>query len=303
MDGILNIYKEKGFTSHDVVAKLRGILHQKKIGHTGTLDPDAEGVLPICLGRATKVCGLLTDKDKVYEAEMLLGTVTDTQDITGRILGEKSAAGITEEMIRSVLESFVGSYDQVPPMYSAVKIQGKKLYELARSGMEVERPPRQVEIYDISKLRFFAECDQYIAAFTVHCSKGTYIRTLCHDVGERLGCGACMRSLKRIKTGRFDISEAYTLSYIKEFVHSGNIQDILINIDELFLDIPRVQLFDEERAKLLSDGNPFIIHAQEVSAGVQGFPERLRIYNRDGKFAAIYQWRSEKRLYFPEKMF
>ena len=147
--GIINVYKEKGFTSHDVVAKLRGIVGQKKIGHTGTLDPDATGVLPVCLGKATKLCDLLTDKDKTYEAVMLLGMTTDTQDVTGRILEERSTETLTADKVREVIRSFIGDYDQIPPMYSALKVNGKKLYELAREGKVVERKARPVKILDI----------------------------------------------------------------------------------------------------------------------------------------------------------
>lgn len=176
--GIINVYKEKGFTSHDVVAKLRGIVGQKKIGHTGTLDPDATGVLPVCLGKATKLCDLLTDKDKTYEAVMLLGMTTDTQDITGRILEEKSTETLTADKVREVIESFIGDYDQIPPMYSALKVNGKKLYELAREGKVVERKARPVKILDIRII----EMDLPRVRMEVSCSKGTYIRTLCHDI-------------------------------------------------------------------------------------------------------------------------
>lgn len=147
--GIINVYKEKGFTSHDVVAKLRGIVGQKKIGHTGTLDPDATGVLPVCLGKATKLCDLLTDKNKTYEAVLLLGKTTDTQDITGEVLEEKSTEALTEEKVREAIEGFIGDYEQIPPMYSALKVNGKKLYELAREGKVVERKARPVKILDI----------------------------------------------------------------------------------------------------------------------------------------------------------
>ena len=170
--GIINVYKEKGFTSHDVVAKLRGIVGQKKIGHTGTLDPDATGVLPVCLGKATKLCDLLTDKDKTYEAVMLLGMTTDTQDITGRILEEKSTETLTADKVREVIESFIGDYDQIPPMYSALKVNGKKLYELAREGKVVERKARPVKILDIRII----EMDLPRVRMEVSCSKGTYIR-------------------------------------------------------------------------------------------------------------------------------
>ena len=148
INGIINVYKEKGYTSHDVVAKLRGILRQKKIGHTGTLDPEAEGVLPVCLGKATKVCGLLTEKDKVYEAVLLLGRTTDTQDITGTILEEKDAA-CSVEQVQAVLKMFEGAQTQIPPMYSALKVNGKKLCDLARAGIEVERKPREITVFSI----------------------------------------------------------------------------------------------------------------------------------------------------------
>ena len=183
--GIINVYKEKGFTSHDVVAKLRGIVGQKKIGHTGTLDPDATGVLPVCLGKATKLCDLLTDKNKTYEAVLLLGKTTDTQDITGEVLEEKSTEALTEEKVREAIEGFIGDYEQIPPMYSALKVNGKKLYELAREGKVIERKARPVKILDIQIL----EIDLPKVRMEVSCSKGTYIRTLCHDIGEKLGCG------------------------------------------------------------------------------------------------------------------
>ncbi len=179
--GIINVYKEKGFTSHDVVAKLRGIVGQKKIGHTGTLDPDATGVLPVCLGKATKLCDLLTDKNKTYEAVLLLGKTTDTQDITGEVLEEKSTEALTEEKVREAIEGFIGDYEQIPPMYSALKVNGKKLYELAREGKVIERKARPVKILDIQIL----EIDLPKVRMEVSCSKGTYIRTLCHDIGEK----------------------------------------------------------------------------------------------------------------------
>ena len=199
--GIINVYKEKGFTSHDVVAKLRGIVGQKKIGHTGTLDPDATGVLPVCLGKATKLCDLLTDKNKTYEAVLLLGKTTDTQDITGEVLEEKSTEALTEEKVREAIEGFIGDYEQIPPMYSALKVNGKKLYELAREGKVIERKARPVKILDIQIL----EIDLPKVRMEVSCSKGTYIRTLCHDIGEKLGCGGCMESLIRTRVSTFRV--------------------------------------------------------------------------------------------------
>ena len=191
--GIIVIHKEKGFTSHDVVAKLRGILHMKKIGHTGTLDPDATGVLPVALGKGTKLVDLLTDKEKTYEAVLHLGIDTDTQDMSGTVLEEKPV-NVTEEEVRKVLKSFVGEQLQIPPMYSALKVNGKKLYELAREGKTVERKARPVCFYEIEPLEFHLP----LVKIRVTCSKGTYIRTLCHDIGEKLGCGGCMEELLQI---------------------------------------------------------------------------------------------------------
>ena len=220
MDGVIVIRKEKGFTSHDVVAKLRGILHMKKIGHTGTLDPDAEGVLPVALGKATRLVDMITDKEKTYEAVMRLGVVTDTQDMSGTVLSQTTELSVTEEELCTVVSSFVGDYMQVPPMYSALKVNGKKLYELAREGKTVERKPRPVHFYEIEIL----DISFPLVRFRVTCSKGTYIRTLCHDIGEKLGCGAAMESLLRTKVGRFTLDDAITLAQTEEAVQEGTIE-------------------------------------------------------------------------------
>ena len=224
-NGILNVYKEQGYTSHDVVAKLRGILKQKKIGHTGTLDPAAEGVLPVCLGKATKVCELLTDKDKTYQAVLHLGVVTDTQDMTGEILEQKDAA-VSEAEVREAILGFVGEYAQVPPMYSALKVNGKKLCDLAREGKTVERKARKIKILEIT-------IDQIALPFvtmTVTCSKGTYIRTLCHDIGEKLGCGGCMESLLRTRVSSFTLKDSLKLPEIEKLQESGKIEQILMPV-------------------------------------------------------------------------
>ena len=224
MNGIINVYKERGFTSHDVVAKLRGILHMKKIGHTGTLDPDATGVLPVCLGKATKVCGLLTDKDKTYRAVVKLGVMTNTEDMTGEILA-KHPVLVTKEQIERAVSKFVGEIEQVPPMYSAIKINGKKLYELARQGKEVERKARKVTIYGIKVLSIDFSENEF--TMEVSCSKGTYIRTLCKDIGEFLGCGAAMKTLVRTRVSEFFLEQALTLGQIEQAVKEGKIQDYL----------------------------------------------------------------------------
>ncbi|MDE6980981.1 MAG: tRNA pseudouridine(55) synthase TruB, partial [Lachnospiraceae bacterium] len=211
MDGIINIYKEPGFTSFDVVAKLRGILKQKKIGHTGTLDPQAVGVLPVCIGKATKVCEYLTEHDKVYEALLHLGMETDTQDIWGNVLGEQEVS-LGEEDIRGIIEKFVGDMQQIPPMYSAIKVNGQRLYDLARRGIEVERKPRDITIFSIDIL----EIHLPRVKMRVHCSKGTYIRTLCHDIGMAAGCGGCMEQLVRTKTGTFSLESALAIGEVEK---------------------------------------------------------------------------------------
>ena len=208
--GIINVYKEKGYTSHDVVARLRRIIGQKKIGHTGTLDPDAEGVLPVCLGKATKVCDLLADKDKVYQAILLLGQTTDTQDVSGRVIKTEDVTSSIKEIYEAI-QSFKGEYDQIPPMYSALKVNGKKLYELAREGKTVERRARTVHIHGIR----IHEIVLPRVSMTVECSKGTYIRTLCHDIGEKLGCGGCMEQLLRTQVGPFFIEDSLKLDEIE----------------------------------------------------------------------------------------
>ena len=228
MDGIINVYKEAGFTSHDVVAKLRGICRQKKIGHTGTLDPQATGVLPVCLGSATRACEMLTDRTKEYVAELLLGQITDTQDNTGIVLEEREVA-VDEAQVREVIGSFVGGYDQIPPMYSALKVNGKKLYELAREGKVIERKARDIEVFDIK----VESIDLPEVTMTVHCSKGTYIRTLCNDIGERLGCHGCMKSLLRVRVAGFDLEHALTLSQIQSKVDEGCF-DMVMPVDGVF---------------------------------------------------------------------
>lgn len=287
MEGIINVYKEAGFTSHDVVAKLRGILHMKKIGHTGTLDPDAVGVLPVCVGKATKLCGLITDWDKTYEAVMLLGKTTDTQDISGNITEEK-AVEADERMIIEAVSSMAGESYQIPPMYSALKVNGKKLYELARAGIEVQRAARPVYIESIRINDI--NLAESLVTFTVTCSKGTYVRTLCHDIGQKLGCGACMMSLKRIRVGCFNIDDSLTLAQLEKRMESGTVEDIIIPVDEMF-EYPKVTV-KEEYNKLLYNGNvldkeAFSEEAQEFISGLSG--EEYRVYDCNKTFIGIYR--------------
>lgn len=298
MDGIINVYKEKGYTSHDVVAKLRGILHQKKIGHTGTLDPDATGVLPVCLGKATKVCELLTDKKKTYLAVVRLGVQTDTQDLTGTIL-EESKVQVTEEQIRETAASFLGDYEQIPPMYSAVKVNGKRLYELARQGKEVERKARRVHIYTCD-IRDITLADNEFS-MEVTCSKGTYIRTLCQDIGEKLGCGAAMASLVRTQVDRFQIEDALTLERIEALQKEKELEPFILPVDQLFEAYGKIVVADKA-VSYLQNGN-------KVNAGFcrGNIPteegKRVRMYDTKDRFYAIYRWDAGQNVFVNDKMF
>ena len=300
MNGIINIYKEQGYTSHDVVAKLRGILRMKKIGHTGTLDPDAVGVLPVCTGRATKLCGMITDWGKTYEAVMLLGTRTDTQDISGNILSQ-TEVNVTKIQIMDVIGSFTGEYDQIPPMYSALKHNGKKLYELARQGIEIERKPRRVNIKSILINDINLEDNDKTVTFTVECSKGTYIRTLCEDIGNRLGCGACMQSLKRTRVGSFSIDNSYTLLQIEQMVQAGKTDEILTPIDEMFSDSRKI-IISQEYDKLLYNGNKLPYNSIQGKNDVQhNEDEQVRVYDKNDEFIGVYRFEGNE--FVPVKMF
>jgi len=293
-NGIINVYKEKGFTSFDVVAKLRGIFHQKKIGHTGTLDPDAEGVLPICLGNATKVCDLLQDKDKEYEAVLLLGFRTDTQDMTGTVL-EESEVAVTEKEVETVIASFVGKIMQIPPMYSALKVNGKKLCDLAREGIEVERKAREIEIFSIQ----ISKMELPRIHMTVHCSKGTYIRTLCNDIGEKLGCHGAMEDLKRTRVSSFKIEDAHTLKEIAEQFD----ESYLFSTDSVFLQYEKCVVSNDYR-KAIDNGNVLDINA--VLCGEKCTFENdvwYRCYREDGRFIGIYRYLETERLLKPVKLF
>lgn len=307
INGIVNVYKEKGYTSFDVVAKLRGILKTRKIGHTGTLDPDAEGVLPVCLGKATKVCDLLTDKNKEYEAVMLLGKVTDTQDVTGEVLTEREV-NCTEEQVRHAVMSFVGDYMQIPPMYSALKVNGKKLCDLARAGVTVERKARQVHIFDIEIISVALPR----VKMRINCSKGTYIRTLCEDIGEKAGCGACMESLLRTRVAGFLCGDALRLSEIEAIVASEAegidpkqwdeaMFSFIRPVDSVFAQYERAVV---KRAyhKLLYNGNRI---RPEMFAGDGSSREKpeIRVYDEEGMFAGIYQFSPERGDYKPVKLF
>ena len=307
INGIINVYKEKGYTSHDVVAKLRGILKQKKIGHTGTLDPEAEGVLPVCLGKATRVCDMLTEKDKVYQAVLLLGQKTDTQDTTGTVL-ERAEVTCTKEQVQQAVQLFVGTYAQIPPMYSALKVNGKKLCDLARAGIEVERKPREVTIFSIE----IKEIDLPRVKMTVHCSKGTYIRTLCQDIGEKLGCGGCMESLLRTKVAQFTLEQSFKLSEIEHCVQklrqqteieltTEMLEGIVKKTDTVFEEYP--QIFAKTGfEKMLYNGNA--MQPEWLEGWKESMQEeKIRLYDQQKHFIGVYQYNSKYQDIRPIKIF
>lgn len=299
IDGILNVYKEQDYTSFDVVAKLRGILKQKKIGHTGTLDPMAEGVLLVCLGKATKLVDLLTEGDKCYRATMKLGYETDTEDVTGETTAEGDAAvlaQLTQADVERAILSFAGKYDQIPPMYSAIKKDGKKLYEYARAGIEVKREPRPVEIYAIQDITKEAD-DTY--SFDVYCSKGTYIRSLCRDIGRKLSCLAVLSGLLRKEVHGFSVTDALTLQEIEVRQADGTLQDAILPVDALLKQYPAYEI-TEQAENYLRNGNK--LSPRFFKDMGERRDTRIRVYHA-GKFVALYDYKEEEQIYKPFKMF
>ena len=296
MDGILNVYKEPGYTSFDVVARLRGILKQKKIGHTGTLDPAARGVLPVCVGKATKLCDMLTDGTKTYEAVLLLGTVTDTLDMEGQAI-RTCPVFCSPEEVKSCLESFLGEQEQIPPMYSALKVNGKKLYELARQGVTVERKPRKVVFYELEILSM----ELPRVKIKVKCSKGTYIRSLCGDIGERLGCGGCMESLERTASGGFTAETARRLSEIEELAGSGRIGEALIPMDAVFESLPAVSA-PQWLDKTVRNGGKVSAESIKDLVVHKGGPGDVRLYDSEKNFIGIYGYSGKDGIFYPKKI-
>lgn len=267
MDGIIIINKEKEYTSHDVVAKVKKILNEKKVGHTGTLDPNATGVLPILLGKGTKLSKYLINHNKIYEATLKLGEKTDTADIEGKIIEEKEVRkeNISKENIAKILQEFIGKSKQVPPMYSAIKVKGKKLYEYARKGQTIEIKSREIEIYSIELLNI----NNNEITFRVHCSKGTYIRTLCENIAEKLETVGYMKELKRIEVGEFNIKNAITLKELE-----SKKEKAVIHIEELLKDKPAINL-NNKKIRLLLNG---VNIKSDLKDGI------YRIYNEEKEF-------------------
>lgn len=278
MNGILCVDKPPDFTSFDVVAKLRGMLKTKKIGHGGTLDPMATGVLPIFVGRATKACDMLPVQDKRYTAMLRLGLTTDTQDATGAILSQ-SVPQCGRAEVEQALAAYTGPQQQLPPMYSAIKVNGRRLYDLARKGIEVERPPRSITVHHIALLEAL---DRERYRLDIACSKGTYIRTLCHDIGQRLGCGGIMESLRRTEACGYTIEQCLTLEELQALADEGAVEDRLLPIDSAFAAYPRLDL-EEKQARLFSNG----VRLSPARLGYGGEEQSLRVYDHAGNFLAI----------------
>lgn len=296
------VWKPEGWTSHDVVAKVRRILKMKRIGHAGTLDPMVTGVLPLCLGRATRVVEYVQERPKAYEAVLQLGIATDTEDLTGTVIEQQSSVDVTELAVREALKRFEGEIEQIPPMYSAVKIEGKRLYELAREGKTVERKPRLVTIHKIELIDAQLELEHPKISFSVVCSKGTYIRTLCVDIGKALGVPAAMAHLTRTMSGGITKESCLTLEQIEHMQQAGTLNEHLIAADEAITHL--------ERAEVPVSIGRLALQGQKVSlehAGIRVLDSEagklIRLYNDDNSFLGIFQIDTEAAVFKPVKVF
>ena len=274
-DGIIIMDKPAGWTSMDVCAKLRGILKTKKVGHAGTLDPMATGVLPVFVGSATKAVSFAENGDKEYIAGLRLGVTTDTQDTSGNVL-ERREIAVSRESLEAVLPWFTGEIQQIPPMYSAIKINGQKLYELARKGTEIQRSARNITIFELELL---GQTDDGDWTLRVRCSKGTYVRTLCHDIGQALGCGGCMSALRRTMAAGFTLAESHTLEEVQQRGES-----LLAPTDSLFQQYPAYRLTTEKADRACRCGNP--IPAEGLAEGL------YRVYGLNGQFLCLSSWKN-----------
>jgi tRNA pseudouridine55 synthase len=293
-NGILNINKPRDITSFQVVAQVKHILHEPHVGHAGTLDPKATGVLPVCLGQATRIIEFLFDETKTYRAEIELGVTTDTYDSEGEVIRTADASVITREMVASALEKFKGSVLQTPPMFSAIKHRGKPLYELARSGIEIERKSRTVRIDSLEIVKWQSP----VITLDIVCGKGTYIRSLAYDLGEALGCGATLKSLIRLRVGPFSLEGALTLPQLEEVQRQGQLPKYLHPIDFVLTTFESVTVNPEQQnalinGTLISLGSNLAVASRTL----------LRVYTQDGRFIGILQYNPEKHLWHPEKIF
>ena len=282
MNGILLVDKPAGFTSFDVIAKLRGILRMKRIGHGGTLDPMATGVLPVFLGEATKLCDLLPNQDKAYRASFQLGVVTDTQDCTGKVLSE-TALPVSREVLAGLLPRFTGSIQQIPPMYSAVQVGGRRLYDMAREGVEVDRPPRQITVYSLELTAYDQQTRR--GELSIRCSKGSFVRTIVHDIGQVLGCGGILTALRRTEASGFFLKDCLTLEQIAQLTNDPDgcekVLARLLPVDRAFHDLPAIQLTPKD-SRLHQNG-------VRLTADIRGWTPAplVRVYGADGRFLSL----------------
>ncbi len=277
ISGVLNIYKEEGYTSFDVVARLRGIVKQKKIGHTGTLDPMATGVLPVFAGTATKACDIMPDNTKSYRAGFRLGEVTDTQDVTGEVLSRSDMA-VSEDMLRETVPHFVGNIMQLPPMYSAVQVNGQRLYDLARKGVEVEREAREIQVSSIDIISYDAEKREGV--LDIACGKGTYIRTIINDIGEKLGCGGIMTSLVRTSSGGFTLADCFTFEQIQQAKDEDRLEELILPIERVFAKLPKLRLNDAQTRMYRNGVKLDLKRVYNIKQGVTDYA----VFGNDGKF-------------------
>jgi tRNA pseudouridine55 synthase len=299
IEGILPVFKPEKFTSHDVVAKVRRILGIKRIGHTGTLDPAVTGVLPLCIGRATRMVEYIQELPKEYEAVLLIGLATDTEDLTGAPIQELTEVHLVEENVRRVLDTFVGEIEQTPPMYSAVKIDGKRLYELAREGKEVERKSRTVRIEEIEILDMNLNLKHPEIRFRVKCSKGTYIRTLCVDIGKALGFPSVMKNLIRTSTGNIGLEQCLTFEDIERHKTEGTLDQRIIPMDEAISHIPAVEL-SVLQAEHALQGKSIVLAASPL---LNTSNTLFRAYGPNHQFLGLFEWKEEAQSLFPVKVF
>jgi tRNA pseudouridine55 synthase len=292
VDGLLIINKATGMTSHDVVAKVRKILHQKRVGHAGTLDPAASGVLPICVGQGTRVAEYLSESGKAYQAEITFGIVTDTYDAEGTIIRTADATGLTQEQIEQAVVHFLGPQMQMPPRYSAIKIQGQPAYKRSRAGETVELEPRPIEIFQLQILTWSPPR----LTLAIECSKGTYIRSLAYDLGEKLGCGGYLTSLIRTRSGPFSLSESITLEQLAEAVTQGTVEKHLFPPDTALQHYPALKL-DNVTTQRVLHGNAFAYHDDNLVIA-----DLARVYDATGHFLAIAIWDAEQGLWQPKKV-
>lgn len=294
IDGILNVNKPAGITSFSVVAWLKRLTREKHVGHTGTLDPIATGVLPICLGQATRISYFLTNSNKTYLAQIELGITTDTFDREGRIIETKDASGVTGEMVRNALNDFQGIIEQIPPMYSALKYHGKRYYELARQGVKIEPKPRKIQIFNVEIVSYQLP----VVIVKVECSKGTYIRSLADDLGHNLGCGAFLKNLTRIQSGPFHIEDAVSMDTIEDAFKRGLLPEILHPLDTPVLHLAAI-IVNKNNESAICHGrsisvcdNPCIVSK-----------EYCRAYTAEGDFLALLSYNSTENLWHPDKIF